>query len=389
MEIQITIQEAGATKRGKPPFRETTPRKCTKLGPRILSFRSLIFTAEQVYWECQEATWCEEAFWESPDHPSLYRHSFSDDRVELRQPWRHKNDASQAVNEAAFKDLYRAVAQVYSGRRLSFASDTLNAFQGILQQLQKGFNVTFHWALPVKYIEDALAWQAEFGVITRNTSKQSFIETDGRTVHVPFPSWSWVGWVGRASLGTDNATFRGLPPLIVFYRIGEISQPEELLPCSAKQQQRRIELDQVAPPWLDASRALITHDLLPEHVLKGPLASTVLCFWTSVARLEVVYRPGTPTTSVEKAMSHFLEVDHEGYCFSARNLQTSFVEPGFYDFAVFRREVFRHETYANEITLNAYCLFWEDDVAYRVGLVEVKEEQWMRLNREWRPIILG
>ena len=355
----------------------------------MLSFRCLIFTAEQVYWECQEATWCEEAFWESPDHASLHRHSFSDDHIELRQPWCHKPGVEKAINDAAFKDLYRAVAQVYSGRKLSFASDTLNAFQGILQQLQKGFDVDFLWGLPVNYIEDALAWQAEFGILMRNTSKQLIIRANGKSSQVPFPSWSWVGWVGRASLGTDNASFRELPPIIVFYKIGENSEPEEIFSPSSKQQQRRIELDQVAPPWLDTSSTQITHDLLPNHVLEGPLASTVLCFWTSVARLEVIYRPSTPTTNEEKAMSHFLEVEQEGYCFSARNLQTSFVEPGYYDFAVFRREVFHHQIYAEEISLNAFCIVWDNDVAYRIGLVEVKEEQWMRLKKEWRPVVLG
>ena len=355
----------------------------------MLSFRCLIFTAEQVYWECQDAAWCEEAVWESPDHATLYRHCFSDDRTELRQPWCHKPGVDKVINQASFDNIYRAVAQVYSGRKLSFASDTLNAFQGILQQLQKGFDVDLLWGLPVKYIEDALAWQAEFGMLTRNTSKQLIIRANGKSSHVPFPSWSWVGWVGRASLGTDNASFRDLPPVIVFYKISENAEPEELFPCNSKQQQRRIDLDQVAPPWLDASNTLITPDLLPDHVLEGPLASAILCFWTSIARLEVTYRPGTPTTNEEKAMSHFLEVEQEGYRFSARNLQTSFVEAGYYDFAVFRRDVFRSEKFGDEIDLNAFCLVWDDDVAYRIGMVEVKEEQWMRLNREWRPIVLG
>ena len=37
-------------------------------------------------------------------------------------------------------------------------------------------------------------------------------------------------------------------------------------------------------------------------------------------------------------------------------MQTSFAEPGFYDFAVIRREVFRHEVYSDQLDLNALIL---------------------------------
>ena len=122
----------------------------------MLCYRALIFTAEQVYWECQRATWCEEAYWEPPNDAPLYRHCLLDGYNILRQPW-----GSDLASGIDFEFLYRTLAEKYSQRQISTLSDSLNAFQGILENLRNGFNQQFHWALPVALFEGALAWQAE------------------------------------------------------------------------------------------------------------------------------------------------------------------------------------------------------------------------------------
>ena len=357
----------------------------------MLSFRNLIFTSEQVYWECQQTSWCEEAFWESPNHAPLYRHCFLDGSLSprFRQPWGKVCESQDTSESGGFEELYQVLAETYSDRQLSFASDSLGAFQGILQQLQAGFKHEFYWALPISYLEDALAWEAKHDVISRNNAKHLQSMVNGATAKVPIPSWSWIGWTGRKSIVSDSAALRRLPSIIAFYKINDDLQPVELSAGSVTQVKRRIELDEVAPPWHDLARISITEDLIPKNVLSNPLAQTVLCCWTSVARCEVTYTPGTPTTETEKAHSYFLNLEQDSLELRARNMQRSFIPPGFYDFAVIRREVFRHEIYSDEIELNALCLVWNEGVAYRIGLVEIKEEQWMRLRREWRPIIIG
>jgi len=45
----------------------------------ILSDRLLIFTAEQVYWECHNGSWCEDGFWEqhlASNKPAIHRTIF-------------------------------------------------------------------------------------------------------------------------------------------------------------------------------------------------------------------------------------------------------------------------------------------------------------------------
>jgi hypothetical protein len=93
------------------------------------------------------------------------------------------------------------LAQIYSSSELSFDSDRLITFQGILAALEKGFDEKFFWAIPVSYIEQALAWTSEIK-LRRNEATHSLKQSDGTATAVPFPSWPWVGWIGRNPLET-------------------------------------------------------------------------------------------------------------------------------------------------------------------------------------------
>jgi hypothetical protein len=46
---------------------------------KLFSSRALIFTSEQVYWECQKATWREDGLWETTKSPTIYRWSFNEE----------------------------------------------------------------------------------------------------------------------------------------------------------------------------------------------------------------------------------------------------------------------------------------------------------------------
>src|SRR5256885_3809908 len=49
---------------------------------RALSRRALIFTSQQVHWECEASSWCEEASWEITDLPKLHR-AVSESKLQL------------------------------------------------------------------------------------------------------------------------------------------------------------------------------------------------------------------------------------------------------------------------------------------------------------------
>ena len=85
----------------------------------------------------------------------------------------------------------------YLIRKLSFTSDTLNAFTGVSNLFEHALETAIVFGLPAAFFDLALLWQSDsMTVLTRNEE---------------FPSWSWAGWSGPRQMlqhefGSD-ATF--------------------------------------------------------------------------------------------------------------------------------------------------------------------------------------
>jgi hypothetical protein len=69
-------------------------------------------------------------------------------------------------------------------RKLTFDSDTLNAFAGIMNFITTDFGFTIVQGLLGEFLCDDIFWQAE-----------AFMERRER-----FPSWSWAGWKGQVRM---------------------------------------------------------------------------------------------------------------------------------------------------------------------------------------------
>jgi hypothetical protein len=144
----------------------------------LLSRRRLVFTSSQIYYQCSKMHCCESVI-DSPDvRPSHalrdYLQVFPHDGVGYS--W----DAETRIRE-------------YIQRELSYQSDALNAFTGVLQQLWKAWPPVYHfWGLTfdasnlVSNPEDALL-HALLWIPKHNTAF-----TCTRRVHLP--SWSIFAW---------------------------------------------------------------------------------------------------------------------------------------------------------------------------------------------------
>lgn len=344
----------------------------------MLCYRALIFTAEQVYWECQRATWCEEACWESLENSQVYRHCLLAGYDVLRQPWRP--DPAGGVD---FMFLYRMLAQQYSSRQLSNDSDSLNAFQGILETLGTGFNQQFYWALPLVFFELALAWPTKSDV-RRNHAQHFQPGTDGTITGIPFPSWSWVGWSGAKGIaGLDSWKRRS--QTFVFYRLDEYGELVDVyhggleIPLdngetlrTERENEPTSTEEKSIPSWFDTSKTLFTKNLIPEHVISSPLAKSVLCFWTSCASLLIKSKD-------------VLKQDGKSVFFKWRQYPTP--KPGLYEIAVICCETC-HDDVENNL-VSALCLYWENGVAFRVGQISIAVSEWGTLKTIWKSIVLG
>ena len=305
-----------------------------------------------------------------------------------RLPWKS--------NPAGFSNLYRHLAESYSGRVLSFPTDGLNAFQGILHLLTEGYREEFFWALPNNYLEEALKWGSGSpgagSTQRRNLGTHSQIRPDGSVEQAPFPSWSWTGWIGNNDISAYGSEWTGAHSL-VFYclknhgRVERISEgPAQTLgpyaPGTAEQklkQEKRMgrrskEISDLSS-FYDATRTVITEDYIPSHVIGSPLASVILCFWTSTATITV---QSDQDGRVELTQgSHIVYVkQHASHMKYASNTTQS-------------RELILccHSTSANSI----FCLVCSlsNGIAYREDIVEIHESRWQQLQTVWRPVVLG
>ncbi|KAF2122240.1 heterokaryon incompatibility protein-domain-containing protein [Lophiotrema nucula] len=137
-----------------------------------LSNRLLVFYRSSVLWRCHE-----NSYREGSSKPiSVFN---------FLPGYINEHDLLHALGWPRFSS-YANLVNEYNSRRLSYDTDALHAFTGILNRLMDIFSGGFLQALPELYFDIALLWQS-FKPLRRRQSQSH---------QYPLPSWSWVGWDG-------------------------------------------------------------------------------------------------------------------------------------------------------------------------------------------------
>jgi hypothetical protein len=154
----------------------------------LLSKRRLIFTDHQVSFQCNGMHCSEAIHW-----PYELMHARTSDRFSENvpnAPFRGMTlDEKYHDESRAYMKFMRSLTD-YSRRSLSFPSDILNAFLGILSNFMSRKNPIYHvWGVPV--------------VLTHNewSLKLNWEHSRPGKRRPGFPSWSWSGWTGSVSGG--------------------------------------------------------------------------------------------------------------------------------------------------------------------------------------------
>lgn len=166
----------------------------------VLSRRRLVFTDEQTYFECNNMNCCE-SLWTSLDilhkrnKTSFYhfmRSGFfagSATHLQFRSFDGHFADGDTDLSR------YYAHMKNYTGRKLAFESDSIDAFSGIIQYIAKTSSIRQLWGVPFIFqgrqmssFCRSLCWYHHEGTVKRR---------------IGFPSWSWVGWEGAIDMPCD------------------------------------------------------------------------------------------------------------------------------------------------------------------------------------------
>jgi hypothetical protein len=176
----------------------------------LLSARRLIFTPDLVTWYCPCATWYEDSQLESEDPVGF-------------MPPGESVRPGLAERYAALKpEIYFELVEQYARRELSYATDSLNAFSGILSMLSKYSGEEFLWGHMVSIFEEQLFW---FGTATERSV----------TFRDHFPSWSWVSREGQLSLNYYDTYV----PDVVCYVLNTKSFTPECVPVNEKAMSRK------------------------------------------------------------------------------------------------------------------------------------------------------
>ena len=218
----------------------------------------------------------------------LYRHFLQN---EFRALW--------SAQHIAAEERYLLLVEAYSARILTREDDGLNAFNGILNVFQSVHGIGTYWGLPTNNFGVATTWLApdEEVLVRRRKGKHIISGYEGdMTREYPFPSWSWIGWIGRiyCTKLLKNLTSRHAE--IFYYRIHDNGKLElvEQNETLAEYEGSLLVQDEEGPvtlvsQWRDMSQTVIRQNDIPQSAIDRGIHTIVLCFWSSVLPVTVHY----------------------------------------------------------------------------------------------------
>ena len=298
---------------------------------------------------------------------------------------------------------YGRLVREYTKRHLSYSSDALNAFSGILELFKDRFGGDMISGLPSKFFDAAILW----------------VPTDDQhqlTRNFHFPSWSWTGWTGPVQYCARSdyffSTFSACNP-VQWYMLYE----PPLLSRPLKSAVAKFYYSRQTPKW-EINRD--TSDM--EHL--DTKASDIIGLQTHPSE-EAISRDilefDALTVNIAEVWGHILlysqpASDHRntrGYCgtvlsadriledyeqhstdlvllsrFSPLSLDDKFVTLGDPDRVYFDADVCPAREWC---LLNLMIIGWNDagDCAERLGLCVLHEDVWNRLNPDLKHITLA
>ncbi|KPI42245.1 uncharacterized protein AB675_9647 [Cyphellophora attinorum] len=154
----------------------------------LLSARCLYVTAQQMYFDCASMQ-CSESLEETRS----WAHNLtpaSNPTQEGFVTWMLRQAGAGALRipldwPSRRLEYWGTKLNLYSCRDMTYQTDAIRAFSGILQRLLTIYPKGFFWGLPYEDFDWALTWAASATVSRREG----------------FPSWSWAGWKGVVFFG--------------------------------------------------------------------------------------------------------------------------------------------------------------------------------------------
>ncbi|EXJ56298.1 uncharacterized protein A1O5_12565 [Cladophialophora psammophila CBS 110553] len=360
------------------------------LQERFLAARSLVFTAEQVFWECEEAFWCEDSFREFPHIlPDPHRTSLC--RGELNLSWNS--------DYITFDHYYRVLLGEYSTRALKYDSDALNAFSGIIRAFERSMGLEFFWGMPCAFLESALSWGNR--ALTPRPHRGDSTSNGHPKSPVFFPSWSWVGWKSDGSTKIDNQNLTMAPLGVEFYRLSDDGKAMKHLKQVGRFSDKVDLLAEGSSIPDRSSRATdVSRDSLPSPSNNTQVnLSSVLCFWTASTHVTIAFedrssaslgsRDGESSagwgTTISQGTTYM-----EAAWFHPPTLGPGETRKTVEVIAIAQNRGDWDGGHINNGAIGIMVISWKDGIASREGFAWIAILDWAALkDRVWKLIVLG
>ena len=170
----------------------------------LLSPTCLISTKIQVFWKCSAEFFCESIAEAEKDQriwtkPALGPSFLSSPMFQL--PGRRKSENNSQTPEprqSLFDQvIHNDLVVNNSYRWLSYESDALNDFIGIVNSMKDLHDTDFFWGLPERAFDAALLWRAESKIFGKKRKRP------------PFLTWSWASFLDVGTVTVDRGTRAG------------------------------------------------------------------------------------------------------------------------------------------------------------------------------------
>ncbi|KAK3377149.1 heterokaryon incompatibility protein-domain-containing protein [Lasiosphaeria ovina] len=380
------------------------------LQERALSRRTLAFTDDETFWNCQCCTWTEGIAAETDPNllvPDLW--SFRNGEGFINPDSQRRSGSGDDEIDASWAQFSYLTGE-YSTRNLTEPGDAYDAFSSIIYAFERKMGSAFLWALPVARFDLGLCWLRSLHNGQARLKRRDSLTTLPMTsldCKVPFPSWSPLGWIGKVGLRIANQhTELGLTPEPMYHvlrncplrvvRVAmiisndtEISLPPH--PSSIPPSPLAVTLDSIANelPHLTAKRL----SRIPDNQL--------LFFWTEVA-VFTVSGPVQKNTTYRAPPFHFeiwnvrnrsdgqqqQLVGHTDVCVpSDADDGACSAGEGDYEFVLLatNRPMFGDHP-AEKIVLQ---VVWKAGIAYRISIGDILEDAWNEAQPKMKLVVLG
>ncbi|KAI0555811.1 HET-domain-containing protein [Xylaria curta] len=355
----------------------------------LCSRRALVITKDQVFWSCETARYCETIAFE--DFPTTVKPG---DNI-----WSvlsgHQVFGEFGGANFSYGELGSMVA-AYNKRHLSIQGDILNAFTGVLRRVSLNSGHEFHWGHSVSCMFDlSLAWVnivfyydadlSDGKVPTRRRGMHRVRAIDGSSYDVPFPSWSWLGWMQLHGVTRVIPKQVNIAPELSIMKLDIYGKAAPLSTSKNKLE----DLHAVNMYGIDTSTSAgwKQDTAIPPHMLHVGDGdefrdSGRLLFWASHAELDTIegkiYSPSGEEIGELLPLSPYQISKPEG--------RRSFI-------VVSRKlDDYRYNNVRAERRLYLLLVDWVDrknNIAERVYAAEVDEGAWVGQKREWVLVTLG